>query len=54
MVFQDVAFLPLLASSYITFLHYCGRGKGLSTTRCLESVAGGKQGHASVEYLGTN
>ena len=49
--FQDVVFLPSQARFSTTFLKNCGRGEGLRTTICLETVVGGKQGRAPCKLL---
>ena len=48
---QDVAFLLSRASFVTTFLKDCGRGESLATTTCLNTVVGGKQGHALCKVL---
>ena len=40
MTFLDVLFLPCRASFSTTFLNNCGRGEGLGTTTCLETMFG--------------
>ena len=49
--FQDVAFLPSLASFSTTCKENCGRGESLGITTCLKTVVGGKQGHAPCKVL---
>ena len=47
MDFQDVAFLPSLASFYTTFLKHCSIGECLWTATCLEkNMFWAKQSHA--------
>ena len=48
MGFQDVVFLPSLASFSSTFLIVVEK---LGTTTCLKTVTGGKQGHAACKTL---
>ena len=47
MGFQDLAFPPFRASSYITFLKNNSRGEDLRTATCYKTAVGGKQGHAT-------
>ena len=49
--FQDVALLISQTSFSSTFLTCCGRGERLRTTTCLQTVVGGKQGHALCKIL---
>ena len=52
MAFQDVAFLPCRASHYTTVLNVSDvRGEDLVSTTFLQTVDGGKQGHASCKIL---
>ena len=51
MCFQDVVFLPFQTSFYTTFVINCGRGEGFRKATCLNTVAGGKQGHAPCKML---
>ena len=51
---QDVAFMPPGACFYNTFLRRCGRGYGLVTAKCHETVVGAIKGMLPVECAPTN
>ena len=51
MSFQDVSFLSSRATFSATFLKHCGKGERLGTTTYLETMVGGKQGHAPCIVL---
>ena len=51
MSFQDVAFLPSRNSFSTTFLKNCGKGESHRTTTCLNTVVGGRHGHAPCKIL---
>ena len=46
MSFQDIVFQPLRY-----FSKHCGRSESPRTATCLETVVGGKQGHATCKIL---
>ena len=51
MGFQDVAFLPSIASFSTTFLKNCGRGESLRATTCPTTVVVGKQWYGPCKIL---
>ena len=51
MGYRDEEFLSSRANFLTTFLKHCRSGEGLRTTKCLRTVVGVKQGHATCEVL---